>query len=115
MNTLVSNSPDYETQLKDTQQHSPHGSTKRSVPELVIFCKCEYGIKVGESLLQRLRQSGHFVFQDCSTIVKEQGKEIEATVLAVSMEATSHFLQVTTREVISKEDQGLGGVVESLR
>lgn len=114
MGTLVPNSPDHETQLKDTQQHCPHGSTQRSVSELVIPCQSEYVVKMGKSFLQKLRQPGHFVFQDCSTLVKEKCKETEATVLAVSVEETSRLLRVATREVIPKKYQTLGAVVKSL-
>lgn len=114
MSTLVSNSPDHETQLKHTQQHSSHGSTQWSVPKLVIFCQGEYGIKMGKCFLQKLRQSGHFAFQDRSTVVKEKRKETEATVLAVFVEATSHLLQVATREVIPEKYQALGDVVKSV-
>lgn len=110
----ISNSPDHETQLKDTQQHPSHRSTQWSVPELVIFYQGEYGIEMGKLSAQNLRQSGHLVFQDCSAIVQEKCKQTEAAILAVSVEATSHMLHVTTREVVPKNYQAMGAMVKSL-
>lgn len=69
---------------------------------------------MGETVFERLWQSGHFFFQDCSTLIKEEGEETEAAILAVSVEPTSQFLQVVTGVIIAEEYQALRSVVKSL-